>query len=106
MEEILFQAIAHPVRRAVLEDLRRGEKPATQLAIPHGVSPSLLSQHLKILKDSGFVSERREGRNRIYRLERDRWIALSRWVSQFESFWDDRLDALGKHLFDKNGEKP
>jgi len=96
--ENLFLAIAHPIRRAVLEELAAGERPATQLASPHGLSASLLSQHLKVLKDSGLVSERREGRNRIYRLEAAPLAEVSRWVDRFSGFWDDRLAALGKHL--------
>lgn len=101
-EENLFLAIAHPVRRAVLEELVSGEKPATQLVSPHGLSPSLLSQHLKVLKDSGLVSERREGRQRIYRIEAAPLREVSRWVERFSDFWDDRLGALGEHLLKKD----
>ena len=58
----VFHAIAHPARRTILILLRTGEKRASELAEPFGVSFSAVSQHLKILKEAALVDERREGR--------------------------------------------
>jgi DNA-binding transcriptional ArsR family regulator len=94
----LFLAIAHPIRRAVLDELKASERPATQLAAEFDVTPSALSQHLKALRDAGLVSERREGRQRIYTLCPARLREVSQWVQAFSGFWPDAMDALGNHL--------
>lgn len=97
-QEDLFLVIAHPVRRAVLEELRTQDKPATQLAGNFEVTPSALSQHLKALKDAGLVSERREGRNRIYSLTPARLKEISDWIESFSNYWPSKLESLGAHL--------
>lgn len=98
IQESLFLAIAHPIRRSVLEELRHRETPATQLALRFRVSPSALSQHLKALKNAGLVAERREGRQRIYRLTPAPLREVSEWVEAFSVYWPRKLEALGTHL--------
>jgi len=66
----VFPAIAHPARRTILVMLKEGERPASELAEPFGMSFAAVSQHLKILKEADLVTERREGRRRIYHLDR------------------------------------
>jgi DNA-binding transcriptional ArsR family regulator len=97
-QDDLFQVIAHPVRRAVLQELRTQDKPATQLAGDFDLSVSALSQHLKALKDAGLVSERREGRNRIYSLTPARLKEISEWIESFSRYWPNKLERLGAHL--------
>jgi DNA-binding transcriptional ArsR family regulator len=98
LQEDLFLAIAHPIRRAVLEELRLQERPATQLAARFQVTPSALSQHLKALKQAGLVTERRQGRQRIYSLRPAPLREISEWIDAFSKFWPDKLEALGNHL--------
>lgn len=98
IEDDLFLAIAHPIRRAVLKELRNKETPATQLASQFDVSPSALSQHLKALKDAGLVLEHRSGRQRIYSLCPGPLREISDWVQEFSVFWPKKLEALGDHL--------
>src|SRR6185312_13733659 len=64
----VFHAIAHPARRTILVMLKAGERPASELAEPFGMSFAAVSQHLKILKEADLVTERRDGRQRIYHL--------------------------------------
>lgn len=97
-QESLFQVIAHPARRAVLEELRRGDIPATQLASRFELSPSALSQHLKVLKHAGLVSERRDGRQRLYTLHSEPLREISNWIEGFSTYWPKKLEALGEHL--------
>ncbi len=97
-EDLLFLAIAHPIRRAVLDELRLKQSPATQLASRFDVTPGALSQHLKALKDAGLVTERREGRQRIYSLTPAPLREVSDWVDAFKKFWPEKLEALGNHL--------
>lgn len=101
----VFHAIAHPARRAILLLLKEGEKPASALAEPFKVSFAAISQHLKTLKQADLVSERREGRRRIYRLHPRPLREVVSWVDEFEAFWSERLDALEAHLDRKHGRK-
>ncbi len=94
----VFRAIADPMRRRILERLADGEQPASELAAEFDVTFSAVSQHLKLLRDSHLVSERRDGRQRIYRLEPKPLEDVSQWIGHFERFWVKRLDALGTYL--------
>src|SRR5450631_895578 len=67
----VFGVIVHPVRRQLLERLATGEHRVTDLAGPLPVSRSAVSQHLRLMLRLGVVAERRDGRERYYRLERD-----------------------------------
>jgi DNA-binding transcriptional ArsR family regulator len=97
-ENDVFHAIAHPARREILILLKEGEKRASELAEPFGVSFSAISQHLKILKEAELVSERREGRMRIYQLDSDPLKEVWAWAREFQNFFNERLDALEAHL--------
>src|SRR5580692_8210479 len=76
----VFHAIAHPARRKILVLLKNGEKPASVLAEPFGVSFAAISQHLKILKEADLVSERRDGRQRNYHLHPKPLREVVSWV--------------------------
>jgi DNA-binding transcriptional ArsR family regulator len=95
-----FHAIAHPGRRQLLELLQSGERPVNALAQTFNMSRPAVSQHLKILLDAGLVSERREGRQRLYKLEGQKLSEVYDWISQFEEFWSNKLDTLGQFLED------
>jgi DNA-binding transcriptional ArsR family regulator len=101
----VFHAIAHPARRTILVLLKGGEKPASELAEPFGISFAAVSQHLKILKEADLVSERREGRQRIYHLQPKPLREVMDWVDEFETYWNARLDALSAQLDRKHGRK-
>jgi len=97
-ENDVFHAIAHPARRAILVLLKDGEKAASELAEPFHVSFAAISQHLRVLKDAELLSERREGRQRIYQLRPSPLADVASWVDEFQTFFEARLDALSKHL--------
>lgn len=94
----IFQAIADPTRRALLDRMRQGEQSVTQLAEPFEMSMPAISQHLHILCDAGLVSQRKVGRMRLYRLNPEPLKQVSDWVNPYEQFWQEKLDALGKYL--------
>jgi DNA-binding transcriptional ArsR family regulator len=102
--EDVFTAIAHPVRRRLLDLLAAGEQPVNRLAMPFEVSRPAISQHLRILLDAGLVSERRSGRERRYRLHPDRLRQVRDWLATYDRFWQERLGALGAHL-DRESEQ-
>lgn len=101
----VFHAIAHPARRTILVLLKEGEKPARELAEPFGVTFAAISQHLKILKEADLVSERREGRQRIYHIQPKPLREVVSWIDEFEAYWSARLDALSAQLDKKHGRK-
>jgi DNA-binding transcriptional ArsR family regulator len=101
----VFHAIAHPARRAILALLKNEEKTAGELAEPFHVTFAAISQHLKVLKDANLLSERREGRRRIYTLRPRPLADVASWVHEFERFFEARLDALAAHLDRKHGRK-
>ncbi|MFN7922834.1 MAG: metalloregulator ArsR/SmtB family transcription factor [Bryobacteraceae bacterium] len=102
-ETDIFHAIAHPARRAILVTLRDGERAATELAEPFAMSQPAISQHLRILEEAELVSARREGRQRIYRLEPEPLRDVVSWVDEFAAYFGRRLDALGEYLDKKHG---
>jgi DNA-binding transcriptional ArsR family regulator len=94
----IFQAIADPTRRALLDRLRDGEQPVKQLAEPFNMSLPAISQHLQILCEAGLVQVRKAGRQRLYRLNPEPLKEVSDWITHYEQFWQEKLDALGKYL--------
>jgi DNA-binding transcriptional ArsR family regulator len=101
----VFDAIAHPARRAILLALKTGEQAASDLAAPFDMTFPAISQHLRLLEDAALVSVRREGRRRLYRLEPKPLANVAGWVEEFSAFFDQRLDALGEYL-DRKHPKP
>lgn len=95
----IFQAIADPTRRAILEQLRYGEQPVKQLASPFDMSLPAISQHLQILCQVGLVTQQRSGQQRLYRLNPEPLKQVSDWgVAHYEQFWQKKLDALSEYL--------
>src|SRR3954454_7700769 len=94
----VFLAIAHPARRAILDDLRRGELPVSALAEPHDMTLPAVSQQLRVLRRAGLVTERRQGRQRYYRLTPEPLEEVHHWMRRYEKFWTTRLRKLGKYL--------
>ena len=96
--ESVFQAIACPTRRALLDTLSRGERNVGQLVDSLSVTQSAVSQQLAILKRAGLVRERSEGRFRYYRLRARPLAEVDTWVARYRSAVEERLDALGRVL--------
>ena len=94
----VFHVIADPTRRAILDLLAAGERPVQDLVAPFRISQPAVSQHLAVLRAVGLVSQRQEGRMRIYRLEAERLQEVFDWVRHYEKFWDVKLAALGRYL--------
>jgi DNA-binding transcriptional ArsR family regulator len=83
-----LQALGDPTRRAVLEELRHGPRAVGEIANGLPVSRPAVSQHLRVLKEAGLVTERQNGTRRLYRVEPD---ALAELREYLESFWDEAL---------------
>lgn len=89
--ETALAALADPTRRRVFEELRRGPRSVGAIAQTLPVSRPAVSQHLKVLKEAGLVTDRPEGTRRVYHLDPKGLAAIRRWLDQF---WDDALSAF------------
>jgi DNA-binding transcriptional ArsR family regulator len=97
----IFQAIADPTRRAILDRLQAGPAPVNSLAAGFPQSRPAISKHLRILKESGLVSEQRQGRERVYQLHPDQLAEIAAWLLTYRDFWQTSLNRLKKKLEDE-----
>jgi DNA-binding transcriptional ArsR family regulator len=86
-----FSALADPTRRAIFERLARGPRAVGELASEFPVSRPAVSQHLRVLKDAGLVTDRRDGNRRLYAVDRRGVDAMRAY---FDTFWSDALAAF------------
>src|SRR5688572_14351730 len=93
-----FNAVAEPKRRQVLQTLGTDELSVNELVKKLGWTQPMVSKHLKVLKQVGLVSERRLGRQRMYRVNAEKLKPIFDWVSPFEQYWNDRFERLDKVL--------
>ncbi len=97
-----FDVLADPVRRRILEILAGGDHASGEVVSivgeEFGISQSAVSQHLKVLRDSGFASVSIDGARRIYAIEAAPLSEVDEWLSQFRRFWAARLEALATEV--------
>lgn len=93
----MFQALADPTRRAVIERLARGPAPMTELARPFTMALPSFSQHLDVLEDCGLIRSRKIGRVRTYRLAPSRLRKAEHWMVRQRSQWEQRLNQLDSY---------
>ena len=93
-----FNAIAEPKRRALIESLVGKELTVNQIVdLMHWNQPAV-SKHLSVLKQVGIVTDRKEGRYRVYKVNAVQLKPVQEWVAKFEHFWGNRLDHLDEYL--------
>jgi DNA-binding transcriptional ArsR family regulator len=93
-----FNAVAEPKRRQVLEVLGTRELSVNEIVERLGWNQPMVSKHLGVLKQVGLVSERRAGRQRLYRVNAERLKPIYDWVAPFERYWSERYDRLDEVL--------
>ena len=94
----LFHALSDETRLSILECLRGCERCVCELTDHLEAAQSRLSFHLRVLKEVGLVSERRAGRQRLYRVNAERLKPIYDWVAPFERYWSERYDRLDEVL--------
>jgi len=94
----VFEVLAEPNRRRILDLLREGERPAGDIVSALSISQPGVSKHLRVLREAGLVGTRRDGQRRLYRLRPGGLADLERWLAPYRGFWSERLDALDLHL--------
>jgi DNA-binding transcriptional ArsR family regulator len=96
--DLVFQALADPTRRAMVERLSRGHASVTELASPLRMSLPAVVQHLRILEASGLVRTKKTGRVRTCRLEASALLDAENWIAARRALWQRRLDRLADYL--------
>lgn len=93
-----FDVLGDPVRRRILELLAEGEHRSGDIVAvindEFGISQAAVSQHLKVLRESGFASVRVDGQRRIYAVDTGPMQEIDAWLDQFRQFWEPKLSAL------------
>ena len=97
----VFQALADPTRRRIVEVLGAGEQQVGDVVEKAGIHQSGVSRHLRILAEAGFVSVRPDGQRRLYALRGEPFRELDDWLDRYRGVWDARLDRLGAALTKK-----
>ena len=104
-----FDVLGDPVRRRILELLAEGETSAgavtTVIQAEFGISQPAVSQHLKVLRESGFATVRAEGTRRLYAVDAGPLRDVDEWLGRFRTFWAPPLAALATELARGRREK-
>ncbi|MDF2741144.1 MAG: ArsR family transcriptional regulator [Actinomycetia bacterium] len=90
----VFNAVAEPRRRQILDVLATGERPVNDLVRVLGLAQPQVSKHLRVLRAVGAVQVRDQGRQRLYRLEGRALKPIHDWVRHYERSWSERFDEL------------
>jgi len=97
-----FDVLADPVLRRILELLAKCEHASGEvvdvIAAEFGISQAAVSQHLKVLRDSGFATVRIDGSRRLYAVDAAPMEEVDQWLGQFRVFWTSKLDALATEV--------
>ena len=97
-----FDVLADPVRRRALELMAQSERPSGDIVkvveAEFGISQSAVSQHLRILRDSGFALVRKDGVRRCYSINPKGFEGIEDWLSQLRHYWGPRMEALGAEV--------
>lgn len=93
-----FNAVAEPKRRQLLEVLGTSESAVNDLVEKLGWTQPMVSKHLGVLKQVGLVSERRVGRQRLYRVNATQLKPIHDWVTPFEQYWNESFERLDELL--------
>ena len=99
----VFQAIADPTRRKVLQLLAEGDLPISEITSHFSMSRTAIAKHLHILSEAELVSGRKVGREKRFRLQPEPLAELKQWLSFYDQFWDNKLSIL-KNVVESPGE--
>jgi DNA-binding transcriptional ArsR family regulator len=96
--DLMFQALADPTRRGIVERLSRGPTSVSELAKPFDMSLPAIVQHLQVLEQSGLVTTQKIGRVRTCTLDTAAMSRAEQWINERRQGWEQKLDKLGAML--------
>lgn len=94
----MFEILADPTRRRLVEALRAGERSVSELVEVVDIGQPGVSRQLAILQDARFVRVRPDGRRRLYALRPERFRELDEWMARYRELWEARLDRFAAEL--------
>jgi DNA-binding transcriptional ArsR family regulator len=98
----LYEALAEPHRRQIIALVAEGERTAGDIVNALAIGQPGASKHLRVLREAGLVSVRKDAQRRLYRLEPAKLAELDAWLQPYRKLWSGRLDALEEHLGKEN----
>jgi DNA-binding transcriptional ArsR family regulator len=94
----VFTVLADPTRRRMLEVLREGERAVGELVDEVDIEQSGVSRHLRIMREAGFVSVRRDAQRRLYSVEPEPLRELDAWLADYRQQWEESFEKVDAHL--------
>jgi DNA-binding transcriptional ArsR family regulator len=94
----VFDVLAEPNRRRILDLLRDESRAVGDLVSELGISQPGVSKHLRVLREAGLVEVTADAQRRVYRLRPEPLREIDAWLAPYRAAWTDRLDALERHL--------
>ena len=94
----MFEVLAEPNRRRILDLLREQERPVGALVAELGISQPAVSKHLRVLRDAGLVEVTADAQRRVYRVRAEPLREIDDWLTPYRKAWGRRIDALERHL--------
>ncbi len=96
--DLIFQALADPTRRAILNRLSKHERAITEVAEPFDMSLVAVAKHVKVLERARLVQRRRHGSFSYLRLNGKAMLTADQWIEHYRKFWEESLDRLENYL--------
>lgn len=94
----LFEVLAEPNRRSILDYLRLKERSVGELVAMTGLSQPGVSKHLRVLREAGLVSVNKVAQKHLYGLRPAPLVEIDNWLEPYRKFWSEKLDALEKYI--------
>ncbi len=103
--DLIFHALAHPARRAIIRQLSSGERNLSELALPLNMTFPAASKHVRVLESAKLVRRRVDGRQHLCRLRAEPLKEATLWTEQFRRNWEARFEALDSLLDEMKAEE-
>jgi DNA-binding transcriptional ArsR family regulator len=97
----VLTAISHPTRRAIIGRLANGPARFSDVAEPFDTALNAVTKHLKLLERAGLIARRKQGREVFISFRGEPLREVAEWVSEYERFWNERLDQFAQHFKEK-----
>lgn len=104
--DLVFGALADPIRRGILATLSTGEHNVTQLTTAFDVSQPAISRHLKTLAAAGLIQKEKRGREQFVRADAQKAEQAAAWILHYSAFWNLHFDEVDRILQQKKGTTP
>jgi len=105
MRRDVFQAIADPVRREIIELVSAENMTVNEVAQKFDISRPAISKHLKILNECGIIELKQKGRERYCQIQAQNLIPAFMWIDQYKKLWEEKLDSFDNYLQDLKNKK-